>query len=49
MNIAPLFATARVLRAAYRIISTTILIYYLVTKRPQQKRIRQKFERDDDY
>ncbi len=32
MNLQPLFTTARVVTAGYRIISTTLLLYYLTRR-----------------
>lgn len=39
MNLQPLFTTARVMHAIYRITSTALLLVYLA-KRPQSKRPR---------
>lgn len=36
MNFQPLFTTARVLRAVYRIVSTSILLGYMLKRKPQR-------------
>lgn len=40
MNLTYLFTTARVVRASYQIISTTILLYYIFTRSKRVRRSR---------
>lgn len=36
MNFQPLFTTARVLRAVYRIVSTSVLLVYILKHKPSK-------------
>ena len=47
MNLTHLFTTARVVRATYQIISTTILLYYIATRsRRKHRRTRLDYYED---
>lgn len=49
MNLQPLFTTARVMRAAYQIITTALLFAYLVKNgRRRRNRITYRDYRDED-
>jgi hypothetical protein len=46
MNLTHLFTTARVVRATYQIISTTILLYYIATRGRKKRRTRLDYYED---
>lgn len=49
MNLQPLFTTARVMRAAYQIVTTALLFMYLMKNgKRRQRRIRYTDYRDHD-
>lgn len=48
MNFIHLFTTARVLRATYQIVSTTLLLYYIATRRRRPRKPSMRFLDYDD-
>lgn len=48
MTFVHLFTTARVLRATYQIVSTTLLLYYIATRKRRPRRPSIRDYEDDD-
>jgi hypothetical protein len=49
MNFNNLFTTARVLRAVYQTVSTTVLLYYMAKRAKEGKKITRPSRRFDGY
>lgn len=45
MNLQPLFTSARVVTAVYRIVSTTMLLAYLASRIAQRKPVKRRHKR----